>query len=419
MSGMLSNALAEAADVCDGTSALRQAAETKAREEIRELIESSPANIDVVRVFDLLADVGWATRWQLLDELGRGRMGLETMNQLELLYDASQHHPNLDSGLRAALLVTLFKLGGRTVTDEQAVLLIDLAPLVINLDGEVQFEILSHLIGDSQAAEGAIALLAAEAVDLGLTPFLELSSPIDVDMEPLEDITTMGAVMSALQLGNEAHRKIALFYEAAHPPPHFVRTNYYSCRSIIGKLAEMDQLFSAAPLDEPLARIKPDIFEYSFGKHGHPPGWIYEIKPHTLRALARAEVAMYHGALSLAGVPVLLGPTSVAGTRGRFPKGDGWVDFFAPEAGVITYQYVKASKNRRQKRAELRARQEAKERVASELQRVERALHGQASLPEYVFLGAILIVIVAGAVALTWPAWVALAAGSLIAIGAT
>jgi hypothetical protein len=133
-------------------------------------------------------------------------------------------------------------------------------------------------------------------------------------------------------LGNAAHIGIAAFYAAAHPG----NAMFFNTSSVAAIIAAARRLgltigTGGLPTVGQLA-MEPDIANLTL-LH------LFEIKPTRLQALGASEALLYAAAFTAAGLPLALGPTTEAGTRGVIPAPGGWYEFSSPQAGVITYQY--------------------------------------------------------------------------------
>ena len=135
-------------------------------------------------------------------------------------------------------------------------------------------------------------------------------------------------------IGNEAHRGIALEYQAAHGGD-VVRTNFFPISSVLRTLMEdLGHTANTGALSDSERGLMPDIVNLS---RLH----LYEIKPLAAQALGAAKATLSVGIFGRAGIAMTLGPTTEPGTWGGLPAPGGVYMFWSPQPGVIVYQYRK------------------------------------------------------------------------------
>jgi hypothetical protein len=338
-------------------------------DELIALLESSPpTDATYQKVLDKLATVPWPRLWEVAAGLGKKGPGLETATYLQLVEEAGNRLPNPDPRAAVALTVTLLAERKMTLTANELELLDRLVRRLAWLDGESQWQVAQRLGIKLDEAEGMLAAIMADATALGLpdipAPLLALIGNMDFG-----EWDKKGDMPWGLYIGTAVHEIIAdLSYRPYHlPPAHHVWRNYDSVETILKELKqELDKegfKFDPAPIRAAFKYVKPDIFDLSMA-HANPtvdpPGWVYEIKPYRLRAIAEREVNMYASVLILAGVPAHQGPTNAQGVSGARPAPNGWVVFTSPVEGVIGYWYIEAPRDKIRERDSAKGRETAK-----------------------------------------------------------
>ncbi len=317
---------------------------------------------EVAPLIDQLAAMGWPELWDTLFRMATQAAGLETMTDLEYLYERVRELPKVDQRVLAAIIGTLWERSGRTINDLRDADLFARALLL--LPDQDQLELLAHMRIKDDAAEGTIAMMLAAAVEDGLLEPPSMSMALTaarVGFEALE--WNPGGIPGGLYVGQSAHLEIAAYYRGFHPYPlHLVATNTVPIASLAEDLAKLLK-FTPGGLTPAGAALKPDIFDFSFEHPQIPPGYVYEIKPWSLAGLAEIEALTYVAALNAAHIPCLPGPTDVQGTFGEVPGPGGWFVFESPAPGVIAYQYLTAPRVRVPARVPVPARRSVRERV--------------------------------------------------------
>jgi len=302
------------------------------------LIENppSPSGDDFYNTVGILQKLTLDNLLDTLERLTSRGPGLESMNYLELFYQRAKTMSNVDPRVLAATVAELIASGGRTLTGAESVGKAGLfGQSLIALTAADQRQILDRLGLKGEAAEGAIASIFSTAIDMGIVA-APVTPKLGFDFGDWDKPDGMGYHQ---YLGISAHEAIAEYYKGQHPG-HKVFTNYNSVQSIVDSLAT-DLNFSPGRIATALTGLKPDIVEFSYAHV--PPGVLYEIKPLWWDEVAAADAAMYHAALTQAGVPVGLGPVGFPGTYGEIPAPNGYYIFFAPVPGVIGYVYLQAA----------------------------------------------------------------------------
>jgi hypothetical protein len=141
-----------------------------------------------------------------------------------------------------------------------------------------------------------------------------------------------GAQPIPFYLGTAAHLAIAAEYALMHPAD-VVNTNTVAIGRILNVLTgpPFNLLPQRDVLDGTRLASQPDICNLTL-RH------VYEIKPAGSQGQGRSEAAWYVESFVMAGVPMILGPSTAAGTTGVVPAPDGIYLFRSPEAGVIVYE---------------------------------------------------------------------------------
>jgi hypothetical protein len=134
-----------------------------------------------------------------------------------------------------------------------------------------------------------------------------------------------------LYIGNEAHKGIAAEYKASHVGES-VLSNSFPVSTILDSLTRLGRTTNTGTLNEAELGLVPDIVNLT---RLH----LYEIKPLAAQPLGVAKATMYLGLFRRAGASMTLGPIGEPGTSGGVPAPGGVFMFWAPEPGVIVYQY--------------------------------------------------------------------------------
>jgi hypothetical protein len=336
-------------------------------DELIAMLETSPpTDATYQKVLDKLGALPWPQLWETAAGLARKGPGLDTATYLQLVEDAANRLPNPAPRAAIALTVTLFVTDRPSLTATHLESLDRIIRRLALLDGESQWEVTKRLEMKKDAAEGMLASIMADAVELGLddipAPLLALIGNMDFG-----EFNKPGDMPWAFYIGNAAHLAIADgFYLPRHPKPvHRVWRNYDTVKTIVEDLKdEMDKVgwtFDPDPILAGFKYVKPDIFDWSLiHTPKSTPGWVYEIKPYRLRKLAKFEAIMYAGVLIAGNVLAYLGPSDADGTRGAMPAPNGWFVFESPMDGVIAYRYLRAPKEKIYKRDRDRGRVTAK-----------------------------------------------------------
>ncbi len=132
-------------------------------------------------------------------------------------------------------------------------------------------------------------------------------------------------------LGIDAHLAITAVYASEHMGQDTFY-NFSPISAILTAWAAKGVGANTAALSKKQLSSRPDITNLTL-RH------LYEIKPASDQAGARAEANAYLAAFVTAGVPMSLGPTTEPGTQGAYPAPGGVYIFISPEPGVIIYRY--------------------------------------------------------------------------------
>jgi hypothetical protein len=315
---------------------------------------ASPSGDDFYATMNALKQLDWSDLTPVLERLVGDGPSLDGMTWLELFYERTLNMTGVDDRVLAATIAVL--LGhGRVIRNASDVTKAgSLAQILLRLPGEDQVKVLERLGVRDEAAEGALAILSAAAIQGGLMQSPIAAGAINFDFG---DWDLPDGMPVPFYIGTAAHLAIAAFYRTEHPEPeHYVASNFVSVQSIVDKLVN-DFGFTPGQIDTKYLARMPDIFEFS--TIHVPPGRVYEIKPWTLAGVAEAEAGMYFTALTQAHIPVVLGEMGFPGTEGFVPAPNGYFLFESPAEGVIAYQYLQASP------AEIDARDRARGRKSS------------------------------------------------------
>jgi hypothetical protein len=336
---------------------------------------ASPSGDDFYATMNELKQLNWSDLTPVLERLVADGPSLDGMTWLELFYQRMAGMTGVDDRVLAATIAVL--LGhGRVIRDATDVTKAgSLAEILLRLPGEDQVKVLERLGLRDEAAEGALSILSAAAIQAGL-----MQSPIAAGAMNFDfgDWDLPGDMPVPYYIGTAAHLAIAAFYRTEHPDPeHYVASNFVPVQSIVDKLVS-DFGFAPGQIDTKYLGRMPDIFEFS--TIHLPPGRVYEIKPWTLAGVAEAKAGMYYTALTQAHIPVVLGEMGFPGTEGFVPAPNGYFLFESPAEGVIAYQYLQASP------AEIDARDRARGRKSRRHVTVEAL---QAAIPVVATAGSI------------------------------
>jgi hypothetical protein len=126
-------------------------------------------------------------------------------------------------------------------------------------------------------------------------------------------------------IGNEVHRAIGAFYQAAHPG-QAVFLNTLPISGIVGRL----ELPRPHGISKTVLTARPDIYN---ADRQH----LYEIKPLSRSSEAIADAVLYQMYFAKVGLAVSLGPPGEPGTQGILPAPKGYVVFMGTVPGVILY----------------------------------------------------------------------------------
>jgi hypothetical protein len=126
-------------------------------------------------------------------------------------------------------------------------------------------------------------------------------------------------------VGNEVHRAIGDFYQAAHR-----RENVFLNVLPISGILERLKLPLPRGISKAVLAARPDIYN-SDRQH------LYEIKPLSRSSEAIADAVLYQMYFAQMGLAVSLGLPGEPGTQGILPAPKGYVVFNTPVPGVIAY----------------------------------------------------------------------------------
>lgn len=153
--------------------------------------------------------------------------------------------------------------------------------------------------------------------------------PAPIEPAPFEP----GRQRPELYMGNAAHKGIGAHYVEQHRG-EAVFLNYVPMSSLLKELMLGGQQVNPSALSASERARRPDVSNLTL-RH------LYEIRPWTQQAEARATVSLYLGLYAKGGFTMSLGPTGDPGATGQLPAPDGVFIFWSPEPGVILYEYRK------------------------------------------------------------------------------
>ncbi len=336
------------------------------------LLTSAPPSQGV----DMLKQLAWPQRWEVIDRLKRKDFGLGGGTYLARLDSALQTLPGRDPAIEAAVWVVMTSSGGSlslgptnasrfaTLMDsldsdalaEILVTVFGVSPFVVEFFDEILAANPEWLAAEPSGSSPARPFAALAAAPPAAAPepdpswLVDLRNklikiPGDLDFEEWKNKNSI----SYFYRGTEIHNKIAYLYAAYHEIHRgegFINYNADSILKIFSNFRSFFGMYRLSPyMKYPwfawMATCMPDIYEYTYRHRG----WVYEIKSHKQLKEATQEADNYAVAIRFIGVPqlpALPGPSGGEGTgpAGPIPMPGGYFAYCSPEPGAIIYVYV-------------------------------------------------------------------------------
>lgn len=378
-------------------------------DEVVWAVKGAIVGTGLVGAVNKLSQLNWPDRRAALHRLARERPTIDGMSYLGILQAEMAALPDVSISVRAAWIAAKLEGAGRDVSQDD---LADFAKLIADVAGLGYSELAEVLIclGVPPAGvEGAVADMFAvqeeEPDSAGRRPvapvvrvapapvtavaiaasalpgppgwfeaLVEAVKGFDMTREDFGEYNNPNGVKYPSFIGTQIHIAIAAFYRLRHIAESpfnagmGIWTNTSSIESIFNAIRAYAQFQGNASwvMAQAAALTRPDIFEMS-GFHGHPPGWVYEIKPAGALGeglvVAMREAVAYAMGLSAFGILAEPGSVTTDGVVGTLPAPGGWVLWTCPMPGAIVYKFIKVNNERYRRRFPKTSDRREKEQV--------------------------------------------------------